>query len=236
MKILITLGATTEAIDGVRFITNFSTGKTGSALADILSEKGHKVFALCGQYAKTPLKAKNTIFTDFNDLNLKLKKMLATGKFDMLINAAAISDFSLDFIEVDGKKYKPASLPKISSKSSLKLTLKNNFKIIDRVKTYASAGAASGGKKELFVVGFKLTNKASKTVAKKSAKAVLADIVVHNDLSEIQKKNRPFNIFKDGIEIAKLNGVAALANYLGNIQSTNKPLAQAQKSGQSRKS
>ena len=46
MKILLTSGATVEYIDGVRFITNFSTGGTGSILADEFARAGHKVTAL----------------------------------------------------------------------------------------------------------------------------------------------------------------------------------------------
>ncbi|MGH7994919.1 MAG: phosphopantothenoylcysteine decarboxylase, partial [Opitutaceae bacterium] len=48
MKILITAGASREAIDAVRFISNVSSGRTGAALADALVALGHRVTMLRG--------------------------------------------------------------------------------------------------------------------------------------------------------------------------------------------
>jgi phosphopantothenoylcysteine decarboxylase/phosphopantothenate--cysteine ligase len=45
---LVTAGATREAIDPVRFITNHSTGKMGYALAGALAERGAKVSLISG--------------------------------------------------------------------------------------------------------------------------------------------------------------------------------------------
>lgn len=47
-KVLITAGATVEDIDGVRFISNYSSGKMGVALADAVTERGGKVVFIRG--------------------------------------------------------------------------------------------------------------------------------------------------------------------------------------------
>lgn len=47
-KVIITSGPTYEKIDPVRFIGNYSSGKMGSALADVLASKGAQVIAVCG--------------------------------------------------------------------------------------------------------------------------------------------------------------------------------------------
>ena len=48
MRILITAGPTREKIDPVRFITNYSTGKMGYALAQSAIEAGHEVVLVSG--------------------------------------------------------------------------------------------------------------------------------------------------------------------------------------------
>ena len=48
MRILITAGPTREKIDPVRFITNYSSGKMGYALAQAASELGNEVILVSG--------------------------------------------------------------------------------------------------------------------------------------------------------------------------------------------
>ncbi|MBO5304905.1 MAG: bifunctional phosphopantothenoylcysteine decarboxylase/phosphopantothenate--cysteine ligase CoaBC, partial [Clostridia bacterium] len=48
-KVLITAGATLEDIDGVRFISNRSSGKMGIALAEAAIERGGQVTIVCGK-------------------------------------------------------------------------------------------------------------------------------------------------------------------------------------------
>ena len=43
MKVLITRGGISEPIDGVRGFANFSTGKTGAAIADYLLDQNMDV-------------------------------------------------------------------------------------------------------------------------------------------------------------------------------------------------
>ena len=47
-KILVTAGATVEPIDPVRFVSNYSTGKRGYALAEALAERGAQVVLVTG--------------------------------------------------------------------------------------------------------------------------------------------------------------------------------------------
>jgi phosphopantothenoylcysteine synthetase/decarboxylase len=203
MKILITSGATLEPIDEARFITNFSTGKTGSTLAEVFKQKGHKVILLRGERAVKAKGVKNVVFTDFKDLNLKLKKLLSSESFDKIICAAAISDFSVSSVVVNGEKFRSGKIP---SCSCVRLTLKKNFKIIDRLKSYA--------KNDPFVVGFKLTASAKRTEIPRAAARVNADIVIHNDLKDIKRGKRLFALYKQGRLIKKIEGVKNLVDNL----------------------
>lgn len=48
-RILVTAGATVEPIDPVRFVSNYSTGKMGYALAEALADRGAEVTLVTGQ-------------------------------------------------------------------------------------------------------------------------------------------------------------------------------------------
>ena len=53
-RILITAGGTQEPIDPVRFISNYSTGKMGVALAQACARRGADVTMVCGAMSATP--------------------------------------------------------------------------------------------------------------------------------------------------------------------------------------
>ena len=53
-RILITAGGTQEPIDPVRFISNYSTGKMGVALAQVCARRGAEVTMVCGSISVTP--------------------------------------------------------------------------------------------------------------------------------------------------------------------------------------
>jgi len=48
LKVLVTAGPTYEAIDPVRFIGNYSSGKMGYAIANAFAQDGHEVFLVSG--------------------------------------------------------------------------------------------------------------------------------------------------------------------------------------------
>jgi phosphopantothenate---cysteine ligase (CTP) len=92
---IVTAGPTYEPLDEVRRLTNFSTGKLGSELADFLSAKGHQVILLKGYYAvhQADAKADRVItFTTTADLRERLRA-LAHPTVQAVFHAAAVSDF-----------------------------------------------------------------------------------------------------------------------------------------------
>ena len=50
MNCIVTAGPTYEPLDGVRRLTNFSTGRLGTELANFLAARGHKVTLLIGEH------------------------------------------------------------------------------------------------------------------------------------------------------------------------------------------
>ncbi len=195
MKILITLGGTAEALDGVRFITNFSSGATGSFIADELTKSGHEVKVLCSKHAKVlPELCKKLFYSDFKSLDELIRQTLKEENFPLIIHLAAVSDFSPCAIICSGREIRPGEEKKIPSDAEeMTVKLKRNFKIVNRLKAYASNKPA--------VAAFKLTNGANAEEARKAAlKVEGADFVVHNDLSEHTSKERKFTFYRKGVK------------------------------------
>ncbi len=189
VKVLITAGGTQEPIDTVRTITNLSSGRTGISLAEYLSQMGFDVTLLQAHgTAKAEHVNQRDYFTSFASLDSQLKKYLSENSFTHVIHAAAVSDYSVDSIEVDGKHYRPLEVKKVSSDAEgMNIHLKRNHKIVDRLKEYSK-------NKDIKVVAFKLTSHATpeqkQAAVDKLFKASHADFVVHNDLTDIDIVNR----------------------------------------------
>ncbi|RLW69319.1 MAG: hypothetical protein B6D68_02230 [spirochete symbiont of Stewartia floridana] len=200
MKILISAGATQEPIDEVRHITNFSSGKTGAALAEFLAPS-HFVTFLHGISSAQPVtSAINIKFQSFFDLDALFQRHLAENTYDLIIHTAAVSDYSVSCIELNGKRYKPAEIPKISSHENLVIRTRRNFKIIDRLKEYALSNPAAG--QPPILAGFKLTNTPDRKQQKREVMELLkhspADLVIHNDLYEMRYRGEHrFTVYKD---------------------------------------
>ncbi len=95
MKCIVTAGPTYEPLDEVRRLTNFSTGKLGSELANYLTSQGHEVTLLLGESATWGGKVKTKKvqrFTTTVDLRQKFE-LPASDEFNAVFHAAAVSDF-----------------------------------------------------------------------------------------------------------------------------------------------
>ena len=96
MNCIVTAGPTYEPLDDVRRLTNFSTGRLGTELANFLTARGHEVTLLAGVLAtwSGPREAKTVVpFSTTADLQARLKKLSRT-KVDVIFHAAAVSDFT----------------------------------------------------------------------------------------------------------------------------------------------
>ena len=213
MKVLLTFGGTREPIDAARFITNMSTGRTGRIIAERLSSRGCGITCLCACGAQRPAGKKVQIneFTTFKELDAGLQRLLKAQAFDAVIHLAAVSDYSPACVEAGGKKFKPGGAAKLDSKApEIKVVLKRNFKIIDRIKSYAAAGK----KPQPLLIGFKLTSGAANAQVLEKVRALsAADLVVHNDLAEM-KTGHAFHIYENGKKLADCCGPEELADRL----------------------
>ena len=209
LSILITAGGTREDIDGVRFLTNLSTGKTAAAIADHFINEGHSVTYLHAPDIILPKgNFEELIFTSFKSLDETVKKELSSKRYNVVIHNAAVSDYSVESIVVAEKKHTvPFSEKLPSSEESISLNLKRNEKIVNKIKSYS---------KDVLLTAFKLTaNQSEKRKIEQVNKLFNdsgADFVVQNDISDRQNGNvqQMFSIYgKDKLtEIKTVNELA----------------------------
>ena len=96
MKCLVTAGPTCENLDEVRRLTNFSTGRLGSELANFMVDRGHEVTLLLGHYAtfRSNQRAQRIVaFTSAADLRAHLIA-LASPSIQAVFHSAAVCDFT----------------------------------------------------------------------------------------------------------------------------------------------
>ena len=178
-KVLMTAGPTIEYIDPVRVITNLSSGKTGTLLASELISAGAKVTLVYGPGNQTPSKGIKVINVTTSKEMFDATKKELKKKFDIVIMAAAISDYTPE---------NPSKSKIKSDKKSLIIRLKKAPKIIDLVRKY---------QKNALLVGFKAETNLTKIALIKSSQKKMkesgADIIVANDIGKKYQKNTDNN-------------------------------------------
>jgi phosphopantothenoylcysteine decarboxylase/phosphopantothenate--cysteine ligase len=96
MNCIVTAGPTCEKMDSVRRLTNFSTGRLGTELANFLTAQGHDVTLLVGESATFPgqrLAQRVEKFGATAELQEWLQA-LASPSVNAVFHAAAVSDFT----------------------------------------------------------------------------------------------------------------------------------------------
>lgn len=199
VKVLVTSGGTQEAIDPVRVLTNKSTGSTGAALTDALSEFGFDVTYLHAESAVMPKSScEDVSFTSFESLQTQLQNLLKNSDYKAVIHLAAVSDFSPV----------ASAEKKISSDEELTLRFKKNPKLVNQLREMAN-------NPKLQVVAFKLTANASdsekKAAIEKLSQQSKANLVVQNDASQMGT----FQLYKHTEALQKITGKQELGFYLG---------------------
>lgn len=195
MKILVTSGGTSEAIDRVRSITNHSTGHLGLVITEALIKAGHEVCLITTAHAIKPASQPNLKIIEIkNTLDLLEEMRNLVKDYQVLIHSMAVSDYtpvymtSIDEVQAsqDLSEFltKQNTESKISSKEDVQvLFLKKNPKIISLVKEWNP---------KIHLIGFKLLVDVTKDhlidVARESLNKNRADIIVANDLTQINSE------------------------------------------------
>ncbi|MDR2556881.1 MAG: bifunctional phosphopantothenoylcysteine decarboxylase/phosphopantothenate--cysteine ligase CoaBC [Bacteroidales bacterium] len=189
-KILVTAGATVEAIDPVRYISNYSSGKMGVAIADEFAANGAEVTLLLGRAQYKPQNKNVRVIETITAEAMYSAAIKEWKNADVAVLAAAVAD------------YRPAktSTSKIKKSASV-LTLK-----LERTPDIlASLGKSK--RKGQTLIGFSLETDNEVENAKKKLSDKNADIIVLNSLND---KGAGFNTLTNKVSFITKSGIKKL--------------------------
>lgn len=203
MNCIVTVGPTFEPLDEVRRLTNFSTGRLGTELANFLVARGHKVILLAGEtstYSGERKAQRVEFFTTTADLRAKLKSF-SGKKVDAIFHVAAVSDF------LPGRIFTPNEAGKlVEIKSAKKISTRAGKLLVELVPTPKIIAELRGRFPRSKIVGWKFEADGKRADAVTAARKQIADC--STDLCVV---NGP--AYGEGFGLVQLKGgTAHLAN------------------------
>jgi phosphopantothenoylcysteine decarboxylase/phosphopantothenate--cysteine ligase len=205
-KFLITVGATREAIDPVRFISNRSSGKMGFAIAQAAVQRGATVAVVAGITTAEPPRNTKQIKVSTAD-EMYRAVMDEIDNATVFIGAAAVAD------------YKPAQ-PK---QSKLKKTEETLLLTLERTRDIL--GDVSATRREgLLIIGFAAETENILEHANEKLRRKNLDAIVANDVSRadagFESDNNAITIISPGsnpVEIGLTSKLQAAHKILDEI-------------------
>jgi phosphopantothenoylcysteine decarboxylase/phosphopantothenate--cysteine ligase len=150
MRVIVTCGPSFEPIDGVRRLTNFSTGELGLLLAAALVRSGHDVICLKGEGSSSRVEAEGARVIGFStneDLLQRLRELGAIGA-GVVFHAAALCDYRVKSVRgADGAALNAEKIP--TRAGELTLTLEPTVKLLPELRRIFPAARLVGWKYEL---------------------------------------------------------------------------------------
>ena len=165
-KVLVTAGATQEAIDPVRYITNHSTGKMGYALAKIAMRRGADVTLITAPTnLQAPLFADVVPVVSAQEMFDEVKER--APQMDIIIKAAAVADYTP--VSVSDEKIKKKD-------GDLSLPMRRTTDILAYLGEHRKPGQ--------FICGFSMETENLVENSKKKLQKKNADLIVANNLRD----------------------------------------------------
>ena len=191
ISITITAGPTIEEIDPVRYISNYSSGKMGFAIANAAAQMGANVTLISGPvHLHTP--------NNVNRIDVKSAKQM----YDEAMNYAKKSNIFISCAAVADYHAKTIATQKI------KKTGDNDELVIELVKNPDIVASVAALKTHRpFVVGFAAETNDVKTYALKKLTAKNLDLICANDVSD---KTIGFNSDQNALTLYWQNGEQTL--------------------------
>ncbi|HFR3774985.1 TPA: phosphopantothenate--cysteine ligase [Streptococcus suis] len=193
MKLLITSGGTSEAIDQVRAITNHASGNLGKIIAEQALKNGHEVTLVTTKQAVKPEPQKNlTIIEITNVESLQLTLEPLVKNHQALIHSMAVSDYTPVYMtgleEVQATEDVTSLLDKKNAES--KISSKDDYQVLFLKKTPKVISYIKKWNPFIKLIGFKLLVDVTKeelfAVARQSIERNGADYILANDLTDIK--------------------------------------------------
>ncbi len=193
-RALVTFGGTSETIDGVRELSNFSTGLTGKRLCEELFKSCNVTALHSKKIDDVAFADKKIPFSSSDDLEEKLKSELKSTNYHIVFHLAAVSDYKV-------KKNLNKKMDSSADEVSLKLLKRN--KILPKIKVWSK-------NKDVKVISFKLTHNQSfdefKDKILNELKNKTSDYVVHNSLNTSRDESHRYIVYSENVNKALCEG------------------------------
>ena len=182
--VLVTAGPTREELDPVRYISNYSSGKMGYALARAARRRGAQVLLVSGPTALTKPEGVQVVNVS-SAIEMQHEVMARAAGCDVVVKAAAVAD------------YRPLE------RSGSKIKKNADSAIIELVKNPDILAGLGGMAQRPFLVGFAAETEALTENAAKKLNEKNLDMIVANDVSQADAgfnvdTNRALLFFRDG--------------------------------------
>jgi len=164
--VLITVGATREAIDPVRFLSNNSSGRMGFAIAEAAKRRGARVTIVAGFTTTVP--PHDAVLVSVNSAaEMHAAVMNELSDASVFIGAAAVADYRP--VERSSRKIK-------KTQSSFSLELERTLDILRDVANAKQEG--------LLVIGFAAETENVLAYAREKLTAKNLDAIIANDITQ----------------------------------------------------
>ncbi len=151
LRIIVTAGPSYAPLDGVRRLTNQSTGELGTLLAERFAANGHRVLCLRGEGSSfpSPLWGVETgSFSTNENLRMHLERVVAREDVNFIFHTAALCDFTV--AKITDEAGEPVTADKAPSRGgALHVTLEPAPKLIAGLRKMYPATILVGWKFEL---------------------------------------------------------------------------------------
>jgi phosphopantothenoylcysteine decarboxylase/phosphopantothenate--cysteine ligase len=173
MNCIVTAGPTYETLDHVRRLTNFSTGRLGTELANFLVERGHEVTLMIGEqstYNGDRNAQRVETFSTTEDLRDWLQAQ-SHRSVNAVFHAAAVSDFKF------GKIWRRSPKGELTEVKSGKISTRQGTLLAELVPTPKIIGSLRDWFPKARLVGWKYEVDGDRAEVIRAAEKQLAESV-----------------------------------------------------------
>jgi phosphopantothenoylcysteine decarboxylase / phosphopantothenate---cysteine ligase len=166
-KVLITAGPTQEALDPVRYISNYSSGKMGIAIAEEMQRRGAEVTLVLGPTSQKIDNDKIKVVSVKSAKEMLDACLVCFAQTNIAIMSAAVADYTPANIATEKIKKNDAEFSILLNKTE------DILKTLGQLKT-----------PQQFLVGFALETNNEEANALKKLESKNADLIVLNSLND----------------------------------------------------
>jgi len=240
MRILVTLGGTSEKIDDVRSIINHATGTLGTLIASAFEQSGATVDVIASASAIKPNESSKLNVTTIHDtyeLSQALERCMKEHVYNAVIHSMAVSDFTTETVYSEeqfltqmnqwhlthpnqplDKESLATFLANKPEVNETKLSSNTDHLVLFLQKTPKVIQMIKILQPKTCLVGFKLLVDVSKdelfAVAEASRKKSQADFVLANDLTSIAGNDHIGYLLNEHGIVAQAETKPAIAQML----------------------